>query len=258
MIKIDLHTTGNQNLGTIDFPEHPGEVKLSHFISFQKAYEKYHTFFSSVTDKDFLTRADEITLLKMRLECVCAFCDMDLSKLPTGAFKDPFWIQSRPTILTLFSAIWQTLAKYEKQEDYSAYSFEYDGKKWTIPTAYRDAITNKERFSEVETARTVEALEAWRAYETVLKEDETGGYYFKTLLNIIACFARTEGEVFPDSDDMIAKFLSERVVYFKDVSMKIALDVHNFFFATSNLYEEISDLIISLVRRNESLMESMK
>lgn len=258
MIKIDLRTTDNQSLGIIDFPEHPGEVKLNHFISFQKVYDKYDAFLKASLEKEVYTRAEEITALKMRLECVCAFCDMDLSKLPTGAFKDPFWIESRPTILTLFSAIWQTLAKYQKQEDYSAYSFKYDGKTWTIPTAYRDAITNKERFSEVETARTVEALEAWRAYETVLKDDETGGYYFKTLLNIIACFARTEGEVFPDSDDVIAKFLSERVVYFKDVSMKIALDVHNFFFDTSNPYEEISDLITSLVRRNESLMESMK
>ncbi len=256
MIKIDLYTTDGKNVGTLDFPEHPGEVPLNHFISFQKAYEKYDAFFKEIADKEVMTRKDEITALKMRMECVCAFCDMDLSKLPTGVFTDPFWIKSRPTILTLFSAIWQTIAKYEKQEDYSAYSFEYDGKTWTIPTAYRDAITNKERFSEVETARTVEALEAWRAYETVLKEDETGGYYFKTLLNVIACFARTNVEVFPDSDDAIAKFLSERVIYFKEVSMKIALDVHNFFFDTSNPYEVISDLITSLIRQSKNQAES--
>lgn len=253
MIKLQLSTTDGKDLGVLDFPEHPREVSIQQYIDFQKVYEKYDAFAKEYVEKDAPTRADEIKIIKMRLDCVSAFCGRDLSKLPMGGFSDPAFIKSRPTILILFSAIWQIMALYVAPENYNDYRFEYKGKQWVIPTSYRDAITNQERFSQVETARAIESLDAWRLYESVAKEDTTGGYYFKTLLNIISCFAKTDDETFPDADDDIQRFISERVVYFKEVSMQIALDVHNFFFGTSNPYTEMQDLLISLIHRNESL-----
>lgn len=255
MLSIELKNTKGEHIGFLDFPERPDEVRLEQYIDFQAAYKKYDSFLKSFSS-DILTKKDEIQAMKLRLDCVSAFTGRDLSFLPIGYTGEAF-NSSNTSIMQLFAAIWQTMSQYKQRENFENFSFEYDGKTWTIPASYRDAITNQERFAQVATAQAVEALEAWRVYESVSKEDATGGYYFKTVLNIIACFAKTESDVFPDTDDGIAQFVNDRIVYFKGVDMQTALDVVNFFFFTPSPYMEINDLLTSLIRQNVSRLVNM-
>lgn len=142
---------------------------------------------------------------------------------------------------------------------YLDYWFNYNGKKYVLPSMYRDAITNQEKFESVATAQAVEALTKWEIYQRNFKAGLVDtGFTFSIILLIIATFAQADGDQFPDTDPEIDRYISDRVVYFKNVDMQVGLDVLAFFFVGTHPLKQTQVSSFSLSRPKSRPKTSMK
>lgn len=228
----------------VDFPEFPHEISLSAFIDYEKAYSALTDWRTENENENFASFAYRAGELKHVVACINALIGQDISDTPIEGFK--FTEKEgevkvsddvEASLFTVFNLAAVCMSKYKETIYTGDYWFNYKGEKYFIPAAYVNEMTKEVRYADVTAAQAIEALEAWRLFETVQKSDTDGGYWFKTILNIIACMARTEeAPEFPSGQTEIDRYLSDRIQYFKDIDMQAGLDVYNFFFGTSNPY----------------------
>jgi hypothetical protein len=225
----------------IDFPEFPHEVSLSAFIDYEKAMSALNEWRTENENENFASFAYRSGELKHMVNCVNALIGQDVSDTPIEGFlfseKEGIEQSAEASIFTVFNLAAVCMSKYKETIYAGDYWFSYKGERYFIPSAYVNEMTKETRYADVTSAQAIEALEAWRLFETVQKSDTDGGYLFKTILNIIACMARTDdAPEFPSGQTEIDRYLSDRIQFFKDVDMQAGLDVYNFFFGTSNPY----------------------
>lgn len=229
---------------SLDFPEHPHEITLSRFIDYEKAMRALNDWRTANENENFASFKYRAGELKHVVACIAAFTGQDVSKAPMNKFrfsaKEGVPDQVEADIFTVFNLAAVCISKYKETEYIGDYWFRYKDKEYYLPFCYVNEMTKQPRYEDITTAQAIEAMEAWRLFETVQKDDVDGGYWFKTILNIIACMARTKEEPeFPTGETEIQRYLSERIQHFKDIDMQSALDVYNFFFGTSNPYNPI-------------------
>lgn len=242
MTTINLKTTTGKSLGQIDFPENPSEVTLSQYVDFQAAFETLENWRKENDGQDFNSFSYRRGELQKMIACVAAFIGKDVSALPVGKFlgrRDLDFETSEVTINSLFNAIQVVMSRYRPGPIDGDYWFHYRDKKYKLPGVYRDAITNQEKFESVATAQVVEALTKWEIYQRNFKAGAVDtGFTFSIILLIIATFAQADGDQFPDTDPEIDRYISDRVVYFKDVDMQVGLDVLAFFFVGTQVSKQ--------------------
>lgn len=224
--------SGNKKITEIDFPLYPHEVSLSHFVDYQVAFDDLMKWREETDSQNFNNPKRRAQELQKMAACVSAFIGQDVSGVSVGSvLTSGMSIENKEVTMTgLFNAIAMTLSRYKKNDLDSDYWFDYKGVRYKLPSMYRDAITRQERFAGVSTGQAVEVLDKWGIYQDNLEKGVIDpNYTFSVILLIIATFAQADGDVFPDNDTDIEKFISDRVIHFKDVDMQVALDVFNFF-----------------------------
>lgn len=280
MVEITLRNTEGEVVEVMEYPTEPKEVKIKHFIEFEKTYEEFSNWQVENNDKDPLSFAFRKTYCGYLKKCVDAFCGEDtegiavgdyikhLAKISKVAQKELDLDSIESTLFSLYENIWGTIGKYKapsfleqpksakkrrlklsikrikkiKKKRVNSYVFEYKGKEYFIKGSFKDAITQNERFYSLSNAQMTEALEAWRIFEENQAKDTEGSFYYSTILNIISCVALQKGETFPTSDEGIQMWLSERVIHFQDIDMQTALDVQAFFFGTTKASRRTQDI----------------
>jgi hypothetical protein len=220
-----------------DFPEYPHEVSLSAFIDYEKAMSALNEWRKENENENFASFKYRAGELKHVVACIAAFVGRDVSKSPMNKFrfsaKDGISDEVETNIFAVFNLAAVCMSKYKESEYIGDYWFSYKGERYYLPFSYVNEMTKAVRYEDVTAAQSIEALEAWRLFEIVQSSDADGGYWFKTILNIIACMARKKDDPeFPSSESEIQRYLSERILHFKDIDMQSGLDVYNFFFGT--------------------------
>jgi hypothetical protein len=256
MLQLKITVGGKEK--AIDFPEFPHEVSLSAFIDYEKAFSKLTEWRKENEGQNFASFKYRSGEMKHIIACIVAFIGQDISQTPFGKFKfsskDGMDDQVEADLLTVFNLAAVCMSHYKETEYIGDYWFTYKGEKYYLPFCYLNEMTKQPRYDDMPTAQAVEALEAWRLFETVQATDIDGGYWFKTILNIVACMARTKEEpVFPTGQSEIDRYLSERIQHFKDIDMQAALDVYNFFFGTLKPFAPTPILPSSLNLQNALL-----
>ena len=229
----------------VDFPEFPHEVSLSAFIDYEKAMNALTDWRTENENENFASFAYRSGELKHVVACINALIGQDISDTPIEGFKfsekEGIAEDVEASLFTVFNLAAVCMSRYKETVYTGDCWFNYKGEKYYIPAAYVNEMTKEVRYADVTAAQAIEALEAWRLFETVQKSDTDGGYWFKTILNIIACMARIEkAPEFPSSQTEIDRYLSDRIQHFKDIDMQAGLDVYNFFFGMSNPYKPIA------------------
>lgn len=254
----------------LNVPERPKELTLSNAIDYELKYNAFEDWLKQ-TDGDEVNLSWQLEYLRHIAACVQAFCDTkDTEHLPVGNL--PAYLkalsehksfdvdESEVSLLALYANCLKCFEQYEKPDfaPGKAYSFTYKGERWQIPSSYRDVLTNQKRFEDLPTAQTIEGLEAWRKYEEVKENDDKGNYFFTTVLNTLAVFARKAGEVFPDDQSAIDKLINERLFYFREIDMQTGFDVIAFFLNTPSHSEPIRRFSFSLIRRDRRRKQWIK
>jgi len=249
MLRLKIHITGKEGI-EIDMPENPTEVTLSQYTDYQQAFEDLIKWREENDGENFNSPKYRIGEAKKMLACLSAFSGMPYKELADAPFE---------AIQKLFSGIYYAINQYKKSDATSDYWFNYKGDRYALPTIYRDAITSQERFAAVSTAKAVEVLTKWDVYQNALKAGTVdSSFTFSIILLIIATFAEKAGDVFPDNDSDIEKYLSDRVVFFKDIDMQVGLDVLNFFFGGTKPTKQTTNSAISLSRPKKPRPTSTK
>lgn len=231
-------------------PENPTEVTLSQYTDYQQAFEDLVKWREENDGDNFNSPKYRIGEAKKMLACLSAFSGKQYKELADAPFE---------AIQKLFTGIYYAINQYKKNDTVSDYWFDYRGDRYTLPAIYRDAITSQERFSALSTAKAVEVLTKWDVYQNALKAGEVdSSFTFSIILLIIAVFAEKTGDQFPDNDADIEKFISDRIVFFKDVDMQVGLDVLNFFFDGTKPTKQTKSFATSLSLQKKPLPTSTR
>ena len=247
-----------------NFPETVEEITLSQFTSFDAAVAKREKWLAEWGDKK-MNRKAEYGYLKMTIEMLSEFLNKDVSEYPLGDWakhvKGLKSLQNESigvegTVLSLLANVDKVVKQHKQEIDpLKAYEFEYEGERFTVDPAYRDAVTNKNKWSGIESARVIEALKMYDAYIENRDKDQSGNFFFTSLLYAIACFSKKEAEVFPDQQADIERHVSERVRFFEGINMKDGLNVAAFFLNISNVQKQTQANVFfgSLLRKLQAV-----
>lgn len=254
----------------LSVPESPAELRLSNAIDYEIAFHKFEAWLKE-TEGQEVSLSWQLEYLRHIAACVQAFCGTsDTNNLPVGDLpgylealsksKQFDLDESEKNLLALYANCLKCFEQYEKStfEPGRAYTFEYKGERWQIPSSYRDVLTNQKRFEDLPLAQTIEGLEAWRKYEEVKDDDAEGNYFFTTVLNTLAVFARKDSENFPEDQTAIDKLINERLVYFQDIDMQTGFDVIAFFLNTPPHSGPTIHFDSSLIRRDRRRKQWIK
>ncbi|MCA9366742.1 hypothetical protein KC887_00555 [Candidatus Kaiserbacteria bacterium] len=255
MIECTLTRADGQELARFPFPTEAREVTYKQYTRFEDAYQAKEKWLqnnagASVTEprfvKEYIQHVARIVeaftgidnVLEAQLGDYVQHVQQFFGDDVAGFTKE---LQSvEQTVFTLYANIWRTMASYKKHVHTSeAYHFQYKGKVYRLKSAYRDAITGQLRFDSLSVAQGIEVLEAWRVYEQAKGNDIGNRFLFTTIVTLIACLALEDGQSFPDDEKTIQRWVSDRVVYFQDINMEIALNVRDFFLNTTNPFLRI-------------------
>lgn len=247
MVRIDLKKPNGTLISSIDMPESVNEVTLSQFIDYQPAFDAWQKWLEENKTRNFNSPKYRKEELQHLCACVSAFIGQDASGIPIGQVVDKMSLSSGETTLNkLHAMIHFAISQYHGGAFDKDYWFIYRGVKYRLPEIARDAITAQERITDVSTAQAVEVLDRWRVYQDSFKgKSPDPNYTFTMILQLIATFAKSDGDKLPKNDSDIERWISERVVYFKDVDMQVGLDVLNFFFAGTSPAQTIQRLLFS-------------
>lgn len=118
--------------------------------------------------------------------------------------------------------------------------FEFCGERYNIPLIATKVLASgiSEVLPNLTVIESIEAMEANRAYETVVSEDETGSQLFAKYLRLLAILCRKDGEALPVDEAERENFILDRANLFgglngEMISAGVALDVDFFLTAFS-------------------------
>ena len=262
MYNVNIKTTDGQQVTRLTFPEDVKEVKLSQYIDFITAYNKFINWLGDVPEEELLERSYMLHYLKHVAHILAEFTgSKDVLNFPVGNFEEHLlsmfgakdleeidFEQSTDTLLTIFANIRGLIVNYEprlfKEEECT---FEYAGETWTFPSVYKDALTSEINFQSISTGEAIEIMEVIRAWDNNRAKDEDGSIHYTSLLKLLAICCRKNGETFPTSDSGIEAFINERVQLFSGVDMQTALDVENWITGWWSALKKKNDFITSLI-----------
>jgi len=235
---------------TFPFPETVQEISLKSFIEFEIAYTKKMQWLEGLEETPIETARFMVGYIKHTIEVLNCFIPPEhVIEVPIGNFKrhlvklmgarDIREIDLegvKDTLLGLYSQVFPLVKEYQPRSFVDTdFVFEHKGQVFTIGRAYKDVITQQERFSSLPAGQVVEALEGWKAYEENQAKDENGSFLYSSILKLIACLATSPGQPFPTSELEVQRYINERILFFQDIDMGTALDVKAFFLLTTKV-----------------------
>lgn len=141
------------------------------------------------------------------------------------------------------------LGAFSPSKDFfnGAEHLDYKGEKWRLPKAIRGNVA----MTTVTTAEAVEALEAGRIIQATIEKtgDETGSALFTNYLSLLAALLRKGDEVLPAEDMAREAFIKQRIEYFQDVTMDVALNVDFFLLSFTKPSAKTRTIVGSLSQR---------
>lgn len=261
MIEVTLKTTTGKELCKLDFPSSAREVTYSKYLKVEQAFRRKEDFLKECEEKGLQITDQEYQVGYMVhvLDIVQQFTgrpEVAMIKAgdPVDSILDFFGVKkmehidletSEAMVVSLYANLVRTLNSYETfafDQKPQNFTFEYKGETYTLPGTYRDAITNNIKFDQVTVAQAVEAMDAVRVYFAHKDKDVGNQFLFTTILHLTAAFALKEGEVFPDKESDIQRFMNDRVKHLQELDMETAFNVRDFFLLGTKQYDKIQDL----------------
>jgi hypothetical protein len=210
-----VQTAQGETIAEFDVPETLYEVPLNRYI-------------------DFLIEVGNSTpdnYLAQHAKAVSAFYGVDLSDVFNGVYetekdKEDFELNTVAQLhgyaAKLIDNHLRMIAATPKVSTGAPY-FDFCGEYYNIPVIATKVLASglSEVLPNLTVIESIEALEANRAFEMLIDDDETGSQAFAKYLRLLAILCRKDGEVLPTDDVERENFILERANHFGGVDGEV-------------------------------------
>lgn len=220
MKKIELKEINGKLITILDLPEGPHETKFRQLVNFTKSLAKVNEEKADKGPIEYLLSLIDV-LAEFFEEDKSAFRNIDLEPLTNDQVID--------TELNIVQMINYCMAvcKYDPVlRDETNHEFTYKGELFVLPfyraSAYVKGITKR---PDMIVGEVVESLELERIKGVLMQDDPDGSEWFTKAIAQVAILCRKPGEEFPKEPASAKAFIQERMEFFQDITIPIALDV---------------------------------
>lgn len=278
MQKITIENTLGNSV-ELQLPEHPKDIKITKYIDFVVAIDKFMEWFNGLVKEDSIIQNRSMYVYKL-CGIVSEYFDVDLNhlihydvsnllddegQLKSGVMMDHITKLSEgksdldeveDVLLSLVLKVNHVIQSYEpelKTED--NYIFSYKGEDWELPKVAVLAA-NHVTYPKVTVKELVECLEIQRL--SAESKETDGSNTLTEYLNIFAILCRKVGE--PIDVDNFSDIVEARLHHFIDLDMATVKDVVFFCQVTLKNYaaSQIQDSFSMLQRNLQEVAQSKK
>lgn len=224
MIEYTLMDDLQQPVVQFDIPQTAAEIRLVQYIDFLVALRKW--------------KEDETNDAAQMGRAVAAFLGVDIVDLAQIKFGrvqeyDQQAMEMVDSLYKIYMVISKVVGEYKpKIRNSEDLRVQYKGVDLVMPGHMKMAAIGIEDLGALSFLEAVETYELKRVTQEVMEKegDPEGSYLYSQYLGVLALLLRKPGEALPVDDVQRAAFLQQRKVFFKDITLDIALDLDFFLF----------------------------